>query len=170
MTLSKFVEYIKQAWANRPSATTPISAERLLHMESGIKANNEAIRELAAAVVSAIVNDPNKIASMAALYAVNQAVTELNSNSVKNNRYVENRTNIGSVALIKGDDTAYHMHLYNDEAAWFAEFALSTKAPVIESDVTKLSIANVQRISSYNGILYITLADGDVYEIEMTKQ
>lgn len=78
MTLSKFVEYIKQAWANRPSATTPISAERLLHMESGIKANNEAIQELATAVVSAIVNDPNKIASMAALYAVNQAVTELN--------------------------------------------------------------------------------------------
>lgn len=77
MNLSNFVAYVKQAWKNKPDTSTPLSAERLTHLEEGIKGNSDAIQELAAAVVSQIVNDPNKIASMAALYAVNQKVTTL---------------------------------------------------------------------------------------------
>ena len=46
-------------------------------MEEGIKGNSDAIEEIAAAVVSQIINDPDKIASMAALYAVNQKVSAL---------------------------------------------------------------------------------------------
>ena len=57
--------------------STPLSAERLTHQEDGIKANSDAIQELAAAVVSQIVNNPDKIASMAALYAVDQKVAGL---------------------------------------------------------------------------------------------
>ena len=74
MNLSNFVAYVKQAWKNKPDTSTPLSAERLTHLEEGIKGNSDAIQELAAAVVSQIVNDPNKIASMAALYAANQKI------------------------------------------------------------------------------------------------
>lgn len=74
MNLSNFVAYVKQAWKNKPDTSTPLSAERLTHQEEGIKGNSDAIQELAAAVVSQIVNDPNKIASMAALYAANQKI------------------------------------------------------------------------------------------------
>ena len=77
MNLSNFVAYVKQAWKNKPDTSTPLSAERLTHQEEGIQGNSDAIQELAAAVVSQIVNNPDKIASMAALYAVNQKVTTL---------------------------------------------------------------------------------------------
>ena len=79
MTISNFVAYVKQAWKNKPDTNTPLSAARLTHLEDGIKGNSDAIEKIAAAVVSQIVNDPNKIASMASLYSVNQAVTQLNS-------------------------------------------------------------------------------------------
>lgn len=81
MNLTKFIEYTKRhaQWKNKPDTSTPIMAEDMDGIEGGIKANNEAIKEIAAAVVSQIVNDPNKIASMAALYSVNQAVNQINS-------------------------------------------------------------------------------------------
>lgn len=87
--INDFVTYVKQTWENRPSTKSPVSAGRLGHMEDGIKSNSDAIEKVAAAVLSTIVNDPDKIASMAALYAVNQtvaanaaAIAELNSNII----------------------------------------------------------------------------------------
>ena len=77
MKLSSFTAYVKQLWKNKPDTSTPLSAERLTHMEEGIKGNSDAIEEIAAAVVSQIINDPDKIASMAAVYAVNQKVATL---------------------------------------------------------------------------------------------
>ncbi len=77
MKLSNFAAYVKQAWKNKPDTSTPLSAERLRHIEDGIKGNSDAIEAIAAAVVNQIVNDPDKIASMAALYAVNQKVSAL---------------------------------------------------------------------------------------------
>ena len=79
MTISGFTAYVKQLWKNKPDTSTPLSADRLLHIEDGIKGNSDAIAKIAAAVVNQITNDPDKIASMAALYAVNQSVTKLNS-------------------------------------------------------------------------------------------
>ena len=76
MKINGFVVYVKQLWKNKPDTSTPLSAERLLHIEDGIKGNSDAIEKLAEAVVSQIINDPDKIASMAALYAVNQKVTQ----------------------------------------------------------------------------------------------
>ena len=77
MKLSNFAVYVKQAWKNKPDTSTPLSAERLRHIEDGIKGNSDAIEAIAAAVVNQIVNDPNKIASMAALYAVNQKIGDV---------------------------------------------------------------------------------------------
>lgn len=77
MIISNFVAYVKQAWKNKPDTSTPLSAPRLLHMEDGIKMTSDAIEKIAEAVVSQIVNDPNKIASMAALYAVNQKIGDV---------------------------------------------------------------------------------------------
>ncbi len=79
MTIKDFVAYVKQAWYNKPNTSTPVEASRLLHIENGIKGNSDAIEKIAAAVVSQIVNDPDKIASMAALFSVNQNLTKLNS-------------------------------------------------------------------------------------------
>ena len=79
MTISGFVAYVKQAWKNKPDTSTPLSAARLTHLEDGIKGNSDAIDKIAAAVLTQIVNDPNKIASMAALFSVNEAVKKVNS-------------------------------------------------------------------------------------------
>jgi len=79
MTISGFVAYVKQVWKNKPDTSSPLSAERLNTIEGGIKGNSDAIEAIAAAVVNQIVNEPNKIASMAALYSVNSQVTQLNS-------------------------------------------------------------------------------------------
>lgn len=77
MKISNFAAYIAQLWRNKPDTSTPLSAERLRHIEDGIKGNSDAIEAIAAAVVNQIVNDPDKIASMAALYAINQKVSAL---------------------------------------------------------------------------------------------
>lgn len=81
--------YTKHNWVD--DSSPDLEAEVLNEIETGIKDNNDAIKAIAAAVVSQIVNDPDKIASMAALYAVNQTlgnlsttVTNINSNLVVN--------------------------------------------------------------------------------------
>ena len=70
--LSDFVKYVKQYWHDRPDKSTPLNADRLNHIENGIASNSEAINQIANAVVSNIVNDPEKIASMAAVYALQE--------------------------------------------------------------------------------------------------
>lgn len=70
--LSDFVKYVKQYWHDRPDKSTPLNADRLNHIENGIGSNSEAINQIANAVVSDIVNDPDKIASMAAVYALQE--------------------------------------------------------------------------------------------------
>ena len=44
--LTNFVEYIKQQWFDRPDKSTPLSAQRLNHIEAGIKANSDALAEI----------------------------------------------------------------------------------------------------------------------------
>lgn len=119
MTISNFVAYVKQMWKNKPDTSTPLSADRLLHIEDGIKGNSDAIKAIAAAVVSQIVNDPDKIASMAALYAVNQkigdvanlpnsaadvvtAITQQNSNltTINNEHKIKSFTNIDQLGIL----------------------------------------------------------------------
>ena len=104
--INDFVAYVKQTWENRPSTKSPVSAERLGYMEDGIKENSDAIEKVAAAVLSTIVNDPDKIASMAALYAVNQtvaanavAITELNSKKVQTIDFNGNTNDAGTLLL-----------------------------------------------------------------------
>lgn len=77
--------YVGQGWID--NSEPDLSAENLNAVDAGITANSNAINAIANAVVSQIINDPNKIASMAALYAVNQTVTTINSNlaGVSNN-------------------------------------------------------------------------------------
>lgn len=41
-----FIQYIKQAWKAGTSGGTPLSPDRLNHMEDGIKNNNDMISEL----------------------------------------------------------------------------------------------------------------------------
>lgn len=101
MTINGFVEYVKQIWKNKPDRTTPITAATLTHMEDGIKGNSDAINEIAQAVVDNIVNDPQKIASMASLYAVNESVKknaldikDVNNNLSNSRKTVRTPTNI----------------------------------------------------------------------------
>lgn len=101
MTISGFVEYVKQIWKNKPDRTTPITAAALTHIEDGIKGNSDAINKIAQAVVDNIVNDPQKIASMAALYAVNESVKKnataietVNNNLSKCLQYIHSETDV----------------------------------------------------------------------------
>lgn len=82
MTIADFVAYVKKhiIWKNKPDPSTPVDADAMMWVENGIKGNSDAIEKLAAAVISQITNDPNKIASMAALFSVKQDL-----NSVINN-------------------------------------------------------------------------------------
>lgn len=109
MTISGFVEYVKQIWKNKPDRTTPITAAALIHIEDGIKGNSDAINKIAQAVVDNIVNDPQKIASMAALYAVNESVK-------KNATAIETVNNNLSKRLLVGDNIA-SADLLNDNPA-----------------------------------------------------
>ncbi len=105
--LSDFVKYVRQYWHDRPDKSTPLNAERMNYIENGIESNANAIDEIAKAVVSNIVNDPNKIASMAAVYALQEklgtgnlpsgtsdvisAINTLNSNKADKTSVAENR-------------------------------------------------------------------------------
>lgn len=40
------MSYVKQSWENLPSTATPITAERLTHIENGVKANSDAVDAL----------------------------------------------------------------------------------------------------------------------------
>ncbi len=75
--LSDFEKYVKTVWKDKPDTSTPINAENLNHNENGVEANSEAIKTIADAVVSDIVNDANKIASMAAAYGLQNQITEV---------------------------------------------------------------------------------------------
>lgn len=77
--------YTGHTWVD--NSTPDLEAEVLNEIEEGIRKNNTAIKAVLNALVSQITNDPDKFASMAALYAVNQnlgtlstTVTNLNSN------------------------------------------------------------------------------------------
>jgi hypothetical protein len=77
--------YTGHTWVD--NSTPDLEAEVLNEIEEGIRKNNTAIKAVLNALVSQITNDPDKFASMAALYAVNQnlgtlstTVTNINSN------------------------------------------------------------------------------------------
>lgn len=74
MILDSFAAYVKQIWKNKPDTSTPVSAERLNHMEEGIKEISDALAALAAVVCDQVLNDPEKIASLAALYSVDKKI------------------------------------------------------------------------------------------------
>lgn len=46
MDIPEFIKYAKQTWANKPSYASPITAERLNHIEQGIATNNQLLKEL----------------------------------------------------------------------------------------------------------------------------
>ena len=48
--ISEFVEYVKQVWKNKPNVSSPLNADRLNHMESGIENNSKKIKETVTAV------------------------------------------------------------------------------------------------------------------------
>ena len=125
--LSDFVKYVKQYWHDRPDKSTPLNADRLNHIENGIASNSEAINQIANAVVSNIVNDPEKIASMAAVYALQEklgtgelpsdapnaisAINTLYSNLFPNNGKIPDGTDfnslltVGKYFVISNDET-----------------------------------------------------------------
>ena len=107
MTLSSFAAYIKQLWRNKPDTSTPVTAERLAHMEEGIKGNSDAIEEIAAAVVSQIINDPDKIASMAAVYAVNQKVATLDDKVGDTAQLPDGATDVVTAIAKQNSDLGY---------------------------------------------------------------
>ena len=107
MTLSGFVAYIKQLWANKPSTSSPLSAERLNHMEEGIKANSDGITKIVTSVTDQVVNDSNKIPSAASLYGVNQKVDKTNSDFTAELNTKFNKSEISAGSLVPGGNITF---------------------------------------------------------------
>lgn len=74
MRLDSVKEYAAKKWENAPSTATPITAENLNHMEDGIKDNSVAIKTIVESVGDDVSEDPNKIASMVALYKIDKKI------------------------------------------------------------------------------------------------
>lgn len=58
--ISEFVEYVKQAWKNKPNVSSPLNADRLNHMEAGIENNSKKIKETVTVVNELTENKANK--------------------------------------------------------------------------------------------------------------
>ena len=58
--ISEFVEYVKQVWKNKPNVSSPLNADRLNHMESGIENNSKKIKETVTAVNELTENSGHK--------------------------------------------------------------------------------------------------------------
>jgi hypothetical protein len=147
MTLSNFVAYVTQKWKNKPDTSTPLSAERLTHQEDGIKANSDAIQELAAAVVSQIVNNPDKIASMAALYAVDQKVAGLDGKIGDTSKLPAGTTDaVGAIAQLYSNLTDMKPAHYSGISALVG--TLTRNSSVISGKMISLAITILSPINS----------------------
>lgn len=145
--LSDFVKYVKQYWHDRPDKSTPLNADRLNHIENGIASNSEAINQIANAVVSNIVNDPEKIASMAAVYALQEKLGtgELPSdapNAISAINTLYSNLEWKYVADVIGSST---INIPSDACEIFVTV---TKSSVIYDGVTTLSLLVPVRILS----------------------
>ena len=72
--------YNRVNWQDKPSTATPINAENLNKMDSGIKALEEGKISKSDIVQTDTINDPNKVPSSAVTHALGQQVTTLNNN------------------------------------------------------------------------------------------
>lgn len=70
--------YPGQGWTN--DSEPDLSAETLNAVDAGITLNSEAINAIANAIVNQFLNDPEKIASAALVYALKQSLDTTNSN------------------------------------------------------------------------------------------
>ena len=75
--LDNFKGYIKKGWKNAPDKSTPLSADNLDYMDSGIKNNADAIKEIAGAVSQKLENNSEKIPTMNLLFEVNKNATDI---------------------------------------------------------------------------------------------
>lgn len=69
--------YEGQGWTD--NSTPDLSAETLNAVDDGIAAVTNGVNAIAAAVVNKIINDPEKIASIAVAYAQQQQINTINS-------------------------------------------------------------------------------------------
>ena len=74
--ISEFVEYVKQAWKNKPNISSPLNADRLNHMEDGIENNSKKIKEIVPAVNELTENMIPDISKMVSIITANKDVTQ----------------------------------------------------------------------------------------------
>lgn len=170
MKISGFVEYVKQIWKNKPDTSTPVSAERLNHIEEGIKANSDALAALAAVVCDQVLNDPEKIASLAALYSVDKkigntanlpnsamdvvtALATLNSNLTKKvnsddialtdvkSKFTGSTNCIVEKAFKQGNIIQLYVTIKNISSGW-TEFSLTTTYSIVSTAPGKIHKAS----------------------------
>ena len=170
MKISGFVEYVKQIWKNKPDTSTPVSAERLNHIEEGIKANSDALAALAAVVCDQVLNDPEKIASLAALYSVDKkigntanlpnsamdvvtALTTLNSNIWQIKLYSETMelNTSGYVDLPISDYESYKSDGYTGYVIMGYVFATGTMSNAIHNVVQSNGVVRINYANSTPG-------------------
>lgn len=75
--LENFKPYEKKNWKNAPDKGTPLSADNLDYMDSGIKENSDAIKEIKGAISEKIENDSSKIPNMSVAYQLQEKMLSM---------------------------------------------------------------------------------------------
>ena len=75
--LENFKPYEKKNWKNAPDKGTPLSADNLDYMDSGIKENSDAIKEIKESISEKIENDSSKIPNMRVAYQLQEKILSM---------------------------------------------------------------------------------------------
>ena len=155
--LDNFKGYIKKGWKNAPDKSTPLSADNLDYMDSGIKNNADAIKEIAGAVSQKLENNSEKIPTMNLLFEVNKNATDI-ANEAKgvaesaignfSDKYVKKTYKKGETCI--QDNVLYEANAdINPAEDWNAAHWTETSVEKIrakmrqELDVVNANIANI---------------------------
>lgn len=107
MALS-FTEYEQQTWKNKPDTSSPLSAERLNHMESGIKAGSNAIKVLVTNVNTLATTTEelsNKAKKQDAAFSLVASYGAVGNGTTDDTAALQEALNVGGVILFESGKT-----------------------------------------------------------------
>ena len=118
--LENFTGYEKKNWKNSPDKTTPLSAENLDYMDSGVKRNADALQEIKNAIADKVENRSDKIPTCK---AVVKCVQEMGGGDMLTSVYDPEKT--GKVISAVNADNASQFG--GNQPAYYAKADMVTK-------------------------------------------
>lgn len=181
--LDNFKGYIKKGWKNAPDKSTPLSADNLDYMDSGIKNNADAIKEIAGAVSQKLENNSEKIPTMNLLFEVNKNATDI-ANEAKgvaesaignfSDKYVKKTYKKGETCI--QDNVLYEANAdINPAEDWNAAHWTETSVEKIrakmrqELDTVNAKIAKLESIENALSNYFALRRNGKVFTTKIWK-